>query len=291
MATILSLKRRIQAARNVSKTTRAMQMISASKLKRAQDAAFAARPYVEKLQHMTQNIIGKIEKGDFVHRYMYQSDSEHKKLLIVLAPDKGLAGSLVTNIVRDFIKYEKENRDKALYITVGKKIEGKAAFISKSVIASFLFGTTTPTYDAIYPILRIIDEQYLNGKVSSVEVLYTHFNSFFSQTSKLTTLLPVTLEEEGSNSTSKTASYVFEPTPDKILPLLLRHNIEMRLYHYFLESFLSEQASRMIAMQNATNNANDIIEDLLLEYNKTRQAKITSELLDITGAGFAQAKN
>ena|SRR5438105_4932039 len=120
MATIISLKRRIQAARNVSKTTRAMQMISASKLKRAQDAAFAARPYVEKLESLTKSIFSTIDKIDFNHPYINQADKpSERKLLIVLAPDKGLAGSLVTNLVKDFMKYQKENQNSS-YVAIGK---------------------------------------------------------------------------------------------------------------------------------------------------------------------------
>jgi F-type H+-transporting ATPase subunit gamma len=316
MATIISLKRRIQAARNVSKTTRAMQMVAASKLKKAQDAAFAARPYVEKLNTLTKNITANIDRTTFSHAYIEEQNKTGKTLVIVLAPDKGLCGSLITNLLKDFLKYQKAHNDHAMYISVGKKIEGKVAYFGKDIVASFPFGTTTPTMDAIYPIMKLIEDSYLNDKIDSVKVLYTHFNSFFNQKPTLTTLLPVKLEAEDSDVISKSSSvipssssvipakagiqnkkdenlnqseYLFEPSAPAILPALLKHTVEMSLYHYLLESFLSEQASRMMAMQNATNNAKDIINDLLLEYNKTRQAKITSELLDITGAGFATA--
>lgn len=288
MATVVSLKRRIKAAQNVSKTTKAMQMISASKLKRAQFAALSTRPYVSGLDLMTKNIIGAIDKNSFNHPYMKNHGEKGKSLLVILAPDKGLCGGLISNLLREHMSYHKENKDNSFYIPIGKKIEGYVARLSKDVIATFRFGVVSPTFDVIAPIMKIIDEYYLGGKVDSVKVLFTNFKSFFAQIPTIASLLPIELPQEAVEG-KKSSFYLFEPAASEILPDLLRHHIEMTLYHFFLESFVSEQASRMIAMQNATTNANDIIEDLRLEYNKTRQAKITSELLDITGAAIAAA--
>lgn len=288
MATIISLKRRIQAAKNVSKTTKAMQMISASKLKRAQEAALSTRPYVNRLDLLTKSIVGKIDKTTFVHPYIRSAKDGGKELLIILAPDKGLCGGLISNLLRSYISYYKEYKDDSFYMPIGKKIEGSVGRLSENIIASFRFGVTTPAFDVIFPIMKIIDEYYLGGKVDRVRVLFTEFKSFLTQTPNITTLLPVALPQ-GEGEVKSSSYYLFEPDASEILPELLRHHIEMNLYHFFLESFVSEQASRMISMQNATSNANDIIDDLMLEYNKTRQAKITSELLDITGAGIAAA--
>ena len=288
MATVISLKRRMKAAQNVSKTTKAMQMISASKLKKAQYAALSTRPYVQELDLMTKNIINAIDKISFNHPYMKSRKTTGKTLLIILAPDKGLCGGLVSNLLREQIAYHKKNPDNSFYIPIGKKIEGYVARLSKDVIATFRFGVTNPTFDVIAPIMKIIDEYYLGGKVDGVKVLFTDFRSFFSQIPTIATLLPIELPVEVAKG-KQSCFYVFEPEASEILPDLLRHHVEMTFYHFFLESFVSEQAGRMIAMQNATTNANDIIEDLRLEYNKTRQAKITSELLDITGAAIAAA--
>ena len=272
MATIISLKRRIDAARNVSKTTKAMQMISASKLKRAQNTAVSTRPYVKHLGILTNNVIEKLNKDSVMDPYLKNKSKSGKTLLIVLGPDKGLCGGLVSNLLRTFINFQKKNEN-VLYLTVGKKIEGQVARLSKDVIASFNFGTITPSYDVIYPIMKIIDEYYLSGKVDRVQVLSTNFTSFFSQNPVITTILPVSGSWADVENKNPALNYVFEPEATEILPELLRHHIEMQLYHFFLESFASEQASRMLTMQNATTNANDIIEDLRLEYNKTRQAK------------------
>lgn len=281
MASILALKRRITAAQNVSRTTRAMQMIAASKFKRAQNAALASRPYVERLTTLTQEVVSKIDEEDLNHPYLQTDLINKNTLLLVFAPDKGLCGGMVTNLVREFLHVRK-NEQITKYITVGKKIEAQVARLQNEVIASFLFGTTLPKFDMVYPIAKLIDDYYLNNTVGSVKILSTKFSSVFQQIPNVTTLLPISLSEE-ENRTNDTA--LIEPSANVILDPLLKHYLEMTIYQNILESFLSEQASRMLAMQNATNNAKDIIEELRLEYNKTRQAKITSEILDITNTG------
>lgn len=280
MASILALKRRITAAQNVSKTTRAMQMIAASKMKRAQNAALASRPYVQKLTLLSSLLAITNEKAK-IHPYLTQRFDTKKTLVIIISPDKGLCGGLITNLIREFFKYSQSDTS-ATYVTVGKKIEGRVAHKNNDVIASFTFGNTTPTLDMVYPIIRIIDDYFVNGKVDSVKILGTHFTNIFSQVPKVTTILPIQIEE---NQDLK-QFYLLEPNIDELLSPLLKHYLEMNMYQHLLESFVSEQAARMIAMQNATDNANDIIGDLKLEYNKTRQAKITSEILDITGASI-----
>lgn len=283
MASLLQLKTRIKAAQNVSKTTKAMQMIAASKLKRAQQATIAGRPYIEKLEALTTNLTTRIE-SKHIHPYMHEKVINGKSLVIFLAPDKGLCGGLITNLLREFMKHVQTNDN--TYVVIGKKAEGYVTRLEKDVIASFQFGTTLPTFDMVYPIVKLIDEYYLSGKVDSVKILGAHFTSLFTQTPKIDTILPIKLQEEEQKS--EASFYRFEPNVKDLLPSLLKHFLEMTVYQHLLESFVSEQAARMMAMQNATNNAKDIIEDLLLEYNKTRQAKITSEILDIVGSRIKQ---
>jgi F-type H+-transporting ATPase subunit gamma len=213
-----------------------------------------------------------------------------RSLIIALSPDKGLCGGLVTNLLKEFFAVSDSHKD-ASYVVIGKKLEGQVTKLPNEVIASFHFGTTLPKFDVVYPLTKLIDEYYLSGKVDSVKILYTDFNSIFSQTPKVVTLLPVTLPEVTNEKTDVADFSLFEPNVASLLPELLKHYLEMTLYQYFLESFVSEQASRMIAMQNATTNAKDIITDLKLEYNKSRQAKITSDLLDITGTKRADGAN
>ncbi len=279
MATLLSLKRRIKAAQNVSKTTKAMQMIATSKLKKAQEAALTSRPYVTKLTELTQAVT--LQTADaHKHPYMVLNKEANGTLLIALAPDKGLCGGLITNLIKEFFMNVKASENTTL-IVMGKKLESQAVRVNRDIIASFNFGTKLPPFSSVFPIVKLINDYYLTGKVQSVKVLYTDFDNLFTQRPKVMQLLPIALPEAETVKTDELTLY--EPSLSELVPSLLTHYLEMSLYQLLLESFLSEQAARMIAMQNATNNAKDIIEELRLEYNKTRQSKITSELLDIVG--------
>lgn len=278
MASLLSLKRRIQTAQNVSKTTNALQMIAASKLKRAQNAALSSRPYIERLTNLSQALVLKIEKEN-LHSYMIENESD-KTLSIVLSPDKGLCGSLVTNLTKEVLLSENKNTK---YIVIGKKIDSTLLRLNKEIIASFAFGTTLPSFDIVYPILQLVDDYFLNGKVSKVNLISAKFESIFAQRTSTQELLPIKL----TNQQNILETTLFEPKAEELLPDILRHYLEMSIYHNILETYASEQAARMIAMKNATDNAKEVIDELWLEYNKGRQEKITNEILDIGGATFA----
>jgi F-type H+-transporting ATPase subunit gamma len=280
MANILTLKRRINAARNVSKTTRAMQMIAASKLKKAQDAIIASRPYVTKTSEIMTNLLSAVDKK-YTHPYLSNNAATNKTLLLVLSPDKGLCGSLITNLIKEFVKYH-DLAPTTTYIVVGKKLEGQVIHFTQDIIASLPFGTTLPTFERIFPLLKLIEDYYLSGKVSNVKVLTAEYTSLFTQKPKILDLLPL-LPEVPAGEKNNENFYLFEPKKKTLLDSIIKHYLEMVLYQQLIESYVSEQAARMISMQNATNNANDIVSDLQLQYNKTRQAK-TSEILDITGA-------
>ncbi len=282
MANILTTKRRIQTAQNVSKTTKAMQMIATSKLKKAQDAALSSREYVEKLTNITRSLTREIEEEN-KSDYMKVNLDTKSSLLVILSPDKGLCGGLITNLIKETVS--NESLENVKYLVIGKKLEGVVAKTGKEILASFEFGTTLPLFDAVYPIAKIIDEEFLGKKVSDVKILYSHFSTVFTQAPKIKALLPIMIEKEEENEEN---SYtLFEPQISSILPAILKHYLEMNLYQVLLESYVSEQASRMIAMKNATENAIEMIEDLKLEYNKQRQEKITNEILDIgSGASF-----
>ena len=284
MANLLSLKRRIKAAGNVSKTTRAMQMIAASKLKKAQDATLAGKPYVEKLQTISQNLSQKLN-GKYTHEYMKKPEGSDKSMIIIIAPDKGLCGGLVTNLIRELISFDSQNKNN-IYLTIGKKIETSTHNLNKEIVASFQFGTTLPAFDMVLPIVKIIDEYFLGKKISSVKVIFTNFLNVFSQKPRVSNILPIEFPKEQLTQVKFT---LFEPNAQKLLPPLLKHYLEMTIYQYLLESYASEQGARMVAMQNATDNALEIVQDLKLEYNKGRQEKITNEILDIGSAAFTYA--
>ncbi|MEK9208365.1 MAG: ATP synthase F1 subunit gamma [Patescibacteria group bacterium] len=288
MASLLILKRRIKTTQNISKTTKAFQMIAASRLKRAQEAALSARPYVDKLTGMSVGISKRVSP-DNLDKYMILNKSD-KKLVVLIAPDKGLCGGLVTNLAKETLNFYKDNKNTE-FITVGKKAGGIVRLLGGSAIASFDFGTTLPKYSAMYPIMSLIDDHFLNNKAGSVYLIHSEFNSVFSQHPFTKKLLPVSFEasENKSSEQKVDTEAVFEPSILELLPGLIRHYLEMSVFQAFLESYLSEQAARMLAMQNATDNARDMIDELKLLYNKSRQEKITSEILDISGGVFANA--
>lgn len=284
MANTTQLKRRIKTAQTVSKTTRAMQMIAASKLKRAQKAALSSRPYVEKLSIMSKEITQKIQQIDY-HPYMKESTAANKTLLFVFSPDKGLCGGLVTNLIKEYLHFFKD--ENIILVTIGKKIEYTAGKSQNELIASFPFGNTLPPFNSVFPLIKIIDEYYLTKKVDKVKILYSRFASFFAQIPTTTTLLPIKPETlELSQAESRETYELFEPSAIEIIPSLLKHYVEMVLYQHLLENYVSEQAARMLAMQNATDNAKEIISELTLEYNKARQERITNEILDISSASI-----
>ena len=282
MANLLSIKRRISTAQNVSKTTRAMQMISASKLKKAQENALSSRPYVEKLSMISSNLAQKVD-SDQKNEYL-KSKTTGKTLFVLISPDKGLCGGLVTNLARFINELTKESKDYS-FLTVGKKAEIIAQRYGKEILASFEFGNTLPNFENVFPILKIAEENFLSTKISNVNLVFTNFKSLFVQYPIVNNLLPIEFSDESDNKT--TGVNLFEPNLESLLPYLIKHYLEMSIHQALLENYLSEQAARMFAMQNATDNANDVISELKLEYNKLRQEKITNEILDITGGVFA----
>lgn len=282
MANIMALKRRIKTAQNVSKTTKAMQMIAASKLKKAQNAAVSSRLYVDKLTEISKNLAKRVE-GKNIHPYFKPQATTEKTLLIIFSPDRGLCGSLVTNLTKEYLPLSAN--ENIFAVNIGKKIEKLLTRSKNTLVASFPLGTSLPTMDAVFPLISLIHEYYLGKKVNSVQILFSAFESFFTQKPKVATILPLHFEAE--NNTNRNDFLLFEPRMDEILPVLLKRYLENALYQQLLESYVSEQAARMLAMQNATDNAKDVVLDLTLEYNKARQAQITSEILDITGASIS----
>lgn len=266
------LKRRIKTAGNIAQIAKAMEMISASKIKKAQSSVLAHKPYAQKIEDLTKRILQRLSGSKFSHPYLETKES--KTLYIVISPDKGLCGSLNTNLFRKLLEVDLE---KNIVITVGKRAQQFCERMGITTLASFNMGTRLPNYRYVYNILEIITEQYA-ADVRKVEIIYTGFNSVFSQTVSQTTLLPI--EKEGAENDSLD-TYIFEPGMVELLEDLLPYYVEVKLYNVLLEAHTSEQAARMIAMQNAKNNALDIAAALTLSYNKSRQERITNEILSL----------
>lgn len=268
------LKRRIKTAKNVSQIAKAMEMMSASKIKRAQTTVENNKPYAKRIESLTGSLIQNTKKSKFKHPYIDGNNSS-KKLLIAISPDRGLCGSLNTNLFKALMAQEDKN---TILITIGNKFERFASRLDFEFLASFPMGTTLPRYSMVFELIKLIDEQYKTGNVSSVEILFAEFASFFEQKPKTHKILPLNTEVVANNDE---LFHLFEPGPEKLLEALLPQYLEVALYSALLEAYTSEQAARMVAMQNAKTNAQDIASFLTLTYNKFRQEKITNEILDL----------
>ncbi|OGH12854.1 MAG: ATP synthase F1 subunit gamma [Candidatus Levybacteria bacterium RIFCSPHIGHO2_01_FULL_40_10] len=268
-----SLKRRIKTAQNIAQIAKAMEMISASKIKRAQKEVENNKPYAERVKELTSTILTHIDLQKFDHPYVLGNESE-KTLLIVISPDKGLCGSLNTNLFKKLLEVENKNYK---VVALGKKVHQFAARLESELVAGFNLGTTIPPYSLVFSLIEIINKEYKEGKVGKVEILFSRFNSIFSQEPVLQEILPIKPKHEEGQ-----LPYLFEPTSEKIIIDLLPYFLEAVLYNSMLEAFTSEQAARMVAMQNAKNNAFDIADYLTLSYNKSRQERITNELLSLS---------
>lgn len=287
-ASIRLLRRRIRTAKNIAQITRAMEMVAASKMRRAQERTLAGKPYAEKLRVLVANLVGRIEEGK--HPYLIDRERElpagrqDKTLLLLFSSDKGLAGSYNTNLLREFLRIREESNNIET-ISVGRKLQKAVVRFGGTLVADFPFGASLPTFESILPISKLIVDEFLQGKYSKVLCLYTQFMSLRTQKPHALTLLPIQKEAEGIE-VQAILPYTFEPNARDLLTALMPHYIESTLYQMFLESYASEQASRMIAMHLASENAKDVIWELSLSYNKVRQEKITNELLDITTASL-----
>lgn len=269
------IKRRIRTANNIFQIAKAMETIAASKIKRAKKSVEANKPYTEKITNMVENILNIIDTENYQHPFLIKNQSE-KKLIITIGTDRGLCGILIPNLLKKLLNFDTQN---TYMITIGKKIARAAVKLDFELIASFPMGSSLPKYSVIYPVLEIINQYYINKKISEVYILFTEFKSFFTQTPTIQKLLPVEIKK--SVSTEYT-NYIFEPEIEIILKELLPYYVEVKLYNTIINSYTSEQAARMVSMQKAKNNALDVSDSLTLIYNKIRQEKITNEILDIT---------
>jgi F-type H+-transporting ATPase subunit gamma len=216
-----------------------------------------------------------MDRSKFKNPYIDGNSSE-KTLVIVISTDKGLCGSLNTNLFKKLI--ETDSKDIKI-LALGKRSYPVASRLSGEFVTGLDLGITLPSYSMVFRLIEIINQEYLSGNVGRVQLLYNEFESVFAQTPTLKTILPVEINMEESS-----LPYIFEPKAEEIIADLLPYYLETILYSSLIEAFTSEQAARMVAMQNAKNNALDIADYLTLSYNKSRQEKITSELLSLNSA-------
>jgi len=282
LATIREIRRRIKSVQSTAKITKAMEMVAASKMRRAQDRTIAARPYAEKMREVLADLAAEHQAEEEGQPLLVQRPVKRIEL-IHITPDRGLCGGLNANINRTAAGFILEQSVPVITVTLGLKGRVFMMRSGQEVRAEFTRISDRPSVADVLPIARIVIDDYTDALVDQVYLCYTQFVTTMNQKPVLWRLLPIEpVMESGRN-----IEYIYEPSPQEVLSQLLPRFVEMQLYHALLESIASEQSARMVAMRNATNNANDLIEELTLTHNKLRQEMITEELMDITGGAAA----
>jgi F-type H+-transporting ATPase subunit gamma len=293
MGTLRQIKRRIRSIESTAKITRAMELVAASKMRRAQNEALAGRPYAEKMRWVLADLAETMPLMDpeTLHPMLRAREDATGIELIHMTPDRGLSGGLPGNLNRRLATFilEKRQDDADLpvrVISVGRKGRDFARRTGQQLVAEFLNIGDYPGYNDIKPIADVAIEDFVNGEAAEVYLLYAEFVNTVTQTPRVFKLLPVEPPEE---ETTLNVDYVYEPDRATVLAELLPRYVERQVYGAVLEAIASEQSARMVAMRNATDNANELMKDLTLVYNKARQESITNELLDIVGGVEALA--
>ncbi len=284
MANIRLIRRRIRGVRSTAKITRAMEMIAASKMRRAQESGVAGRPYAEKITQVIATLAALSTDINELHPCLQCRRQVERITIIHITPDRGLAGGLVSNINRKTAAFILEKKLPVDMIAVGRKGLDFLRRTKRNIMAEFTGLGDRPTLIDTLPISHIIIDDFSKGATDEVYLAYTSFMNTMVQKPVIERILPV---EPASIPAMENVEYIYEPNSIKVLGGLLPRFVEMKVYHHIMESIASEQSARMVAMRNATDNANELIEDLTLVYNKARQEMITTELLDITGGAVA----
>ncbi|MBI4661266.1 MAG: ATP synthase F1 subunit gamma [Verrucomicrobia bacterium] len=286
------LRRRIKSVKNTSQITKAMQMVAASKMRRAQQAALSGRPYAQLMNAVLAEVT--FHAGDFTHP-MLEAREVRKRAVILVSTDRGLCGALNSNLQREALKFDK---DATVFVAVGKKAAQFVARTKRHLAAEFTY-KDPPHFSEARVISKFVQELFANREVDQVDILFSNFINILSQRPELRRLLPVAeirgveADVAGAGEAVEllkgATEFLFEPSADQVLGALLPHYVNFQIYQILLEARASEHSARMVAMKNATDNALQLIKDLTLEYNKMRQASITKEILEIATAQMAMA--
>jgi F-type H+-transporting ATPase subunit gamma len=284
MHSIRDIRQHIRSVTNTAQITKAMQMVAASKMRRAQEAALAGRAFARGLYRLQRK--ATTQAVDFNHSLL-EVREVRKRAVILIAADKGLCGALNTNVFRLASQFDIQSTD---FITAGRKAAQFVARSGRQLMAEFTYGDA-PRFSEARGIAAFARDLFLKGEVDQVRVIATQFINTLTQRAASIEFLPVGeitgLTFEGAESKQElaahTTEFLFEPSPEAFLGYLLTHYLDIYLYEVLLNAKASEHSARMVSMKNATDNADSLIKDLTLEYNKLRQGNITKELLDIAG--------
>ncbi|MGA2556483.1 MAG: ATP synthase F1 subunit gamma [Verrucomicrobiota bacterium] len=290
MPSTRDIRRRIKSVKNTAQITRAMQMVAASKMRKAQQAALAGRPYARLMNKVLAEVAS--ETREITHPFLEKREGT-RRCVILVSTDKGLCGSLNSNLMREAAKFE----NGAQFIAAGRKGSQFLARTRRQMVAEFTF-KDAPLFGEARAISRFASDLFLKDEVDRVDIVFTNFVSTLVQKSEVRQLLPISEvaavqagmgADKAGSLPGQTGEFLFEPSQEHVLAALLPHSLNFQIYQILLEAKASEHSARMVAMKNATDNAQQFIKDLTLEYNKLRQANITKELLEIASAAMAMS--
>ncbi|MEJ2733529.1 MAG: ATP synthase F1 subunit gamma [Anaerolineae bacterium] len=299
MPSTREIRRRIRSVKNISQVTRAMQMVAASKMRRAQEQVLATRPYTEKAWHILSNLAAQRGVDESVHPLLQIREEIQTIGMVLVTSDKGLCGSYNHNMIQAASRYIAELPYPVELITVGKRGRDAMWRMRHNIIAEFSDLPPQPRLLDITPITRTIIEGFISGRYDVVYLAHTDFINTLTQRPAIWQLLPIQPLQLGVTAVSEyrderppetTVEYIYEPDPHTILDTVLPRFTELQVYQAILEALASEHSARMVAMRNATENALDLLDDLTLTYNRARQEAITKEMLDIAGGAEALSK-
>lgn len=283
MAQIRVIKKRIKSATNIAQITKAMQMVAASRMRRAQDQAIKAKPYQAKIIDAVRELAGKVDIT--AHPLLQIGNPDGATLVIVVATNKGMCGGLNNNLFRKIVATFPTDKKMQL-VSLGKKAQSFGTKSGYQLTADF---SSENYLDAVPAITDLFVKGFLNGEYGKVYIAFNRFVSALRQEPTVVQILPLKLQDDALTTNTDTnpdtfAEFLIEPSIASVLNALLPHYIEIQVRNAMLESYASEHSARMIAMKNATDNAHSLIDDLTLSYNRLRQEKITYEIADIVTA-------
>ncbi|MFQ3241083.1 MAG: F-type H+-transporting ATPase subunit gamma [Lentimonas sp.] len=298
MANLRDIRRRIKSVKNTRQITRAMQLVSSSKMKRAQDSAIAGRPYALLLADLLDTVGQKLDlSGVTISHPFFEKREVKTRGILVLSTDKGLCGALNSNLFRKIVE---EVKGDAKFIAVGRKATQFVSRSQRDLVADFTISDKA-VFSELRPMLKMLIDAYKSGEVDTIEVAYPRFVNVMVQEPMIRSLLPIvdlqevleSLKERFANLTSleargDTREMVFEPSAEAVLEALPELYVKVIIHQMVLESRAAEYSARMVAMKAATDNATTLVDDLTLDYNKARQAAITQEILEIAASASAQ---
>ncbi len=294
MPSIREMRLRIRSIKNLAQVTRALETVSASKVRKAIQANEQTRPYAKKAWEVLVHLSRQPGRKN-LHPLLADREEAKKDLVLLVTSDRGLAGAYNVNIVRHTLIAMREHDVPAVFVTIGRKGRDMLIRRRRPVIAEFSGLPVNPSFNVCAPIGKLVVDEYLSGNVDEVFIAYTEFISMLKQEPVIRRLLPLKPEEDStiqymSSPTASSRVFSYEPGAEELLDEIIPRFTALQIYQAILSAQASEHAARMVAMRNATDSAKELVGVLQIEYNKARQALITNDILDITGGAEALAQ-